>query len=266
SVAGNTGCGTGQVCAAVSAASAQNATMYAAFRYIPSGMGSYQIRILKSSNGGSTWTTSLAETDTGTGYRPAISLTASGFDNILISYAKYDNSNLFYRFYNGTAWLPEQTVAGAGLSTNTFKQLSSNTNEAGSAYISFTNVTNTLGGMLKVANFMTNGTFLNVETADSTKRHFLPNVIASPNGDININSISGGLIFDTRKSQNVWASPFNPYGTSFSSANELTAGTVLDGMNAAIWEETSGSTVSIKFGLLEHGFVDSSTIQQSPRL
>src|SRR5581483_6679142 len=264
--ANTSACGSGGSCAAVTAAPNSNGTIFAAFRYRSGGSSTYSYQIMKSSDGGQNWSVSLPQVDGFSTSRISMALTDLNSTKMLFIYAKSASANLFYRVYDGSAWGSEQTVTITGLATGLPKQLSAKTGYTQS-YVAYTNVTSTGGGgVLKMAIFSNTGVFDHIETADSTLRHNLPNIIFSSNGDININTISNGKVYNTRKtSDGIWEAPFNPYGDSFTSPNMLTATSVLMGENGALWTEGSSSPYTIKFDYLEHGLVQlSNTAQNAP--
>ncbi len=250
------------------AATDDSGTMYAAFRWTPAG-GTYHYKIMKSADGGSSWATSLDTVNTGEYSQITPMLAALNSTRMLFVYAKYTDGNLYYRVFDGSAWGTEQTLTGTGMVANTFKQLSSTSNDTLSAYVAYTNVTSSLGGILKIAKFSETGTFVAFETADSTLRHKLPVIMFNLNGDLNINSIVGtspnAEIYNTRKVNGVWESAFNPYGTTPVGPDQLTAANVLGSENSAVWVETSSN--NIMFEPLHHGTAARETSQQiSPKL
>ncbi|MGI0012980.1 MAG: sialidase family protein, partial [Nitrososphaera sp.] len=247
--------GTG-ACVSVSATADSDGIIHAAFNWNTTS-GSFSLVIKKSTDYGLTWSDSLPQIDGIATNKLPMTLTPLVTPNVLFVYARNDNSNLFYRVFNGTTWGSEQTISGTGLAMWTRKQLSSSFSDTDlKAYVAYTNVTLTNGGILKVARFFDNGTFEGIETADSSLRHYLPNILPVYNGDININSIANDKIYNTRKFAGSWESPFNPYGTTFNNPDELTATTVLEGENAALWKEGTSSPYNIMFEMLEHGTVE----------
>ncbi len=170
------------------------------------------------------------------------------YPKMLFAYAKHENATLFYRVYNGSVWGSEQTITSNGLTTFTRKQMSSIYHAGdGMAYVAYTNVTASAGGILKLARFFGNGTFDGLETVDSTLRHYIPNIIPTDSGGININSIANSKIYNIRKTGGTWGSPYNPYGSSFNNPDELTATSVLGGQIGAIWKEKTSAPFDIEF-------------------
>ncbi len=250
-------------CAAVAASADNEGNLYAAIRYTIADPSPFSYIIKKSTDGGYTWSTSLPEVTNVSSFRPVITITPLSDNKMLFAYLLYDTSNLYYRIFNGTTWGSIQNISSAGLASNTLKQISSATSEGLTAYIAYTNVTASSGGILKTAIFF-NNTFSGIETADSSLRHNNPSILVAPNGDMNILSLSNGKVYDTRKSTGSWELPFNPYGTSFSSPDQLTAA-VVAGMIGGIWREGTSSPYNLMFDALEHGIVVSSTsIKSSP--
>lgn len=261
-VTANTGCITGS-CVSVSASTDSNGNKtYAAFRWAESGATTFSYGIKKSTDGGLSWSDSIAPVTGSSIYRPAMTLAPYGPEQMLFTYLTYESDTLKYRFFNGTVWSSVQTINGTGLSTNTYKQLSSD-GGSDAVYVAFTNVTASNGGILKLATF-TNSTFASIETADSTLRHNLPSVLHTGNGDINIRTIANGLVYNTRRVNDSWESPSNPYGTSFMSPDQLTASKVMEGMTASLWREKTTYPYNIIFDMVENGVVAKSTIQLSP--
>jgi hypothetical protein len=252
-------------CVGVAAAVDGNGTIYAAFKWVASGATYFSYGIKKSTDGGATWSDSLAEVTGVSVYRPALTITPLDSGKMLFAYLKYDSADLYYRIFNGTSWSAVQTITATGMGSNTYKQISSAADNIGQVQVAYTNVTGTNGGILKVARFYANGTFAAIEIADSTHRHNLPSIFSYPNGDLNILSLSDGKAYVTRKIVGIWEAPFNPFGTNFTSLDQLSGAIVLDGALAGLWRESTGSPYNVMFGLLEGGTVElNSTIQNSP--
>src|SRR5690606_21476349 len=116
-----------------------NGRIHVAFRYLPSGSSTYAYRILTSTNGGSTWTTSLAEVSSGAGTRVEMTLTDLASGNMLLAYARYDSASLFYRVYtqSTSTWGSVQSQTSTGMSANTVKQISSDSDYTGKAFVAF---------------------------------------------------------------------------------------------------------------------------------
>jgi cytoskeletal protein RodZ len=254
-------------CVAVAAAADTNGTVYAAFRFVSSGATHFSYEIMRSTDGGGDWEASLPEVGGISIFRPAITITSLDGGNMLFAYSKYDSADLYYRVFNGTSWSSVRTITGTGMATSTFKQLSSaaadNSHQA--AYIAYTNVTST-GGILKVAKFAVNGTFLSAETADSTLRHNLPSIFARANGDLVMLSVANGKVYETRKDDGVWQIPFNPFGTSFTSLDQLSGATVMDDTVAALWRESTGSPYNVRFDLIENRIIAKNVAAQNSPL
>jgi hypothetical protein len=253
-------------CVGVAAAADTDGNIYAAFKWVASGATYFSYKIKTSTDDGSTWTDSLPEVTGVSIYRPALTLTSLESNKMLFAYLKYDSADLYYRVFNGTSWSAVQTVTGTGMASNTYKQISSvSADGRPSAYVAYTNVTASAGGVLKIARFLSNGTYQTIETANSTLRHNLPSILSSPNGDLNILSISNGKVYDTRKRAGTWETPFTPFGTNFTSLDQLTGAVVMDGMLSGLWRESTGSPYNVRFGLLENGIITTSaTVQNSP--
>ena len=254
-------------CVAVAAAADTNGTIYAAFRFVSSGATHFSYEIMSSTDGGGDWEASLPEVGGISIFRPAITITSLDGGNMLFAYSKYDSADLYYRVFNGTSWSSVRTITGTGMAASTFKQLSSaaadNSHQA--AYIAYTNVTST-GGILKVAKFAVNGTFLSAETADSTLRHNLPSIFARANGDLVVLSVANGRVYETRKDDGVWQIPFNPFGTSFTSLDQLSGATVMNDTVAALWRESTGSPYNVRFDLIENRIIAKNVAAQNSPL
>lgn len=247
-------------CVGVAVAAAPNGNVFAAFKWVASGATYFSYEIMESTDGGDSWDDSLPEVTGVSIYRPALTITSLDSDKMLFAYLKYDSADLYYRLFNGTSWSTVQTITGTGMATNTYKQVSSTFVGIGdsAAYIAYTNVTASTAGILKVARFFGNGTYAAIETADNTLRHNLPSILSSPEGILNILSISNGKVYDTRQSAGVWETPFNPFGTNFTSLDQLTGAIVMDGTLTGLWRESTGSPYNVRFGLLEKGIVQES--------
>jgi hypothetical protein len=248
SVANNAACSSG-VCAAATAVADSNIVngrIHVAFRYLPSGASSYAYRILTSTNGGSSWTTSLAEVSTGVGTRVEMTLTELASGNMLLAFARYDSANLFYRVYthSTSSWGAVQSQTSTGMSANTIKQISSDSDYSGKAFVTFLN--GGTSGTLRVARFTNTGTFSAFETADNTLSHALPSITVTPDGTIRIYTLSGNRVYVTQKSDHngSWAAPANPFGTSFTSPNGLTSGI---GQAGALWHEGSATPYNLRY-------------------
>ena len=239
SSANNTSCSTG-VCASVAATTDYGENIYAAFRWKPGGSSTYSFVIKKSADGGVSWVDSLPQVNGISSSVPSMTLTTLNGTSMLFVYTTYSSPNLFYRVFDGTTWSVEQTISNTGMAASAAKQISSVSDGSGSAFVAYTNVTRT-GGVLKVVKFDNGGTFQSIETADSTLRHFSPSIMYSySDGSLHIHSLANNKVYDTKKSNSgTWQLPDNPYGTTFSSPNQLTATTVLDGQNSGLWKEGS---------------------------
>lgn len=157
-------------------------------------------------------------------------------------YAKYTTGELTYRMFDGTNWGSEQTTSGAGMATNSVKQISSVSDTSNAPYVAY--LSGGLSGTLKVARWTNTGTFQTFETADSSLSHSLPSMTVTSDNNIHIYTISGGKIYETRKGS-IWGTPTLPFGSSFSSVNSLTSGYA---ETAALWTEGT-SSFNLQFGI-----------------
>ncbi|AFU58110.1 hypothetical protein Ngar_c11700 [Candidatus Nitrososphaera gargensis Ga9.2] len=259
-------CGSGSACGGVTTAADVNGTIYAAFTWLSGGATDYSMQIMKSTDGGLNWSTSMNQMYPVSSSRPAMALATLNSTKMLFVYAKYESASLFYKVFDGSAWGSEQTQSSVGMTTNTFKQLSAMSNTTSAVYVAYTNVTSTAGGILKIAAFSEEGSFIASETADNTLRHYLPDILRGSNDDIIINSLADGKVYNTRKANGVWEPPFDPYGTTFDSPNQLTATNFHMGEPGALWIEGTSSPYNIVFGHMHHGVVGKSSAQTSPQL
>lgn len=166
---------------------------------------------------------------------------ASG--KMLFAYTSFDHTDITYQIYNGTSWNSTQTVSGAFLHTMTFKEMSADSDSNNSAYVAF--AANGTAKALKVARWNSDGTFNTIETADSTLSHSLPSITITSDGIIHIFSLNSSKIWETDKINSYWAAPKNPFGTTFTSPNMLTAAISYP---AAIWTENSTAPYNLMFG------------------
>ncbi|MGI0016909.1 MAG: sialidase family protein, partial [Nitrososphaera sp.] len=226
SAANDASCTPTGTCAAAAGSGDATSTFHAAYRW-KSG-GSWHYKILKSGDGGSSWSTSLNTVDvTTTSNQFPITLTfLNNSTKMLFAYTTYESGDLYYRVYNGTTWGSVNTVS-AGIAANTPKQISSGTVDPHfangtsiKAYVSYLSGGNQ--GTLKVARF-SDGLFEATETADSTLVHWLPSISVTRDNRLHIYSLYGGVIYDTMRNDTAWSPPIAPYGVSYESPDHLTA-------------------------------------------
>jgi hypothetical protein len=227
--------------AAAVAATDTNNNVFAAFRYYTGSAFLHQI--WKSTDGGINWTNATGSTTTNSGYRTVMAMTKLAAGKMLFAYTSYDHTDITYQIYNGTTWGSTQTLSGAFLHTNTFKEMSADSDSTNSAYIAY--AANGTAKALKVARWNSDGTFNATETADSTLSHSLPSITITPDGIIHIYSLNSSKIWETDKINSYWAAPKNPFGTNFTSPNMLTAAISYP---AAIWTENSTAPYNLMFG------------------
>ena len=197
------------VCAAAAGSSDASSNLYAAYRWKSSGTWHY--KILKSTDGGSTWSTAVDTVDvTNTSNLFPITLTYLNSTRMLFAYATYESGDIYYRIFDGSSWGSVNTIS-AGISTNTVKQISSDTVDLGhshgsmTAYVAFLASGNQ--GILKVAKFSTTGSFQGIETADTTQWHWTPATSVSADGVLHIYTMDDGTIYDTIKNQTLITNP-----------------------------------------------------------
>lgn len=247
SVTGNAACGTG-ACSAVVASPDTSGNIYAAFRWIPSSPSNYQYQIMKSIDGGSTWSTSLAQTSSSQGSRIEMALTKLASGKMLFAYATFPGSEFTYRIFDGTSWGSATNTSGAGMTTSSVKHVSSDSDGANNGYVAFLSSGNS--GSLKLAKWSSSGTFSSFTTVDISLSHTLPSITITPDGVYHIYTISGGLIKDTKKTNAgaSWQAPSNPFGSSFTSPNQLTSAI---SYSSALWVESTSPTASIRNGIVQ---------------
>lgn len=221
-------------CAAVTADTSATGDIYAAFRYLKSGSFTYQYKIMKSTDGGASWSTSLAETSSANSYRvePAITDLAGG--KMLFVYATYHGSAFYYRIFDGSTWGSILNTGSGTVQANTIKQISIDSDSTNTPYLAYVSGGNT--GSLKLVKWTNQGTSPAVETADSTLSHSLPSITITADDAIRVYSLSNSKVYETVKSEGAWQTPGNPFGTSFSSPEQLTAAISYPG---ALWIEGS---------------------------
>jgi hypothetical protein len=258
-------CFNGSACPAVATVIDQGGIIYAAFTWIAGGASEYTYKILSSTDGGLTWSTSLTDVNPAGTTRPTMALAALNSSKVLFMYGRDDAANLFYRIYNGSTWGSLQTIStSTNLMSGISKQLSAASDDNFNAFVVFTNSTSGTGGILKLAKFSNDGTYQGTETADSTRRHRLPNVMYSLNGGLNIYTISGDFIYDTRLLAGTWELPFKAFTTSLVSPNQLTATNLFGDDNSGLWREGTASPYNIVFGMLREGTLLQSESKLSP--
>lgn len=234
-------CGT-SACAASVASADTSGNVYAAFRWIPSGATSYKYQIMNSTDGGLTWGTSLAQTDSGAGTRIEMFLTPLASGKMLFGYMRYFTDDIKYRVFDGSTWGSEITVSSIGATANTLKHVSADSDGVQKAYVAY--LTGGNSGSIKIAKWNYTGSWLGTETADSTLSHTLPSITITADGVIHVYSLSGNRVYDTKKVLNSWQAPVNPFGTTFTSPAQLTAGS---GYPMALWIEGSSSPFNLRF-------------------
>ncbi len=258
-------CGSGGACASVTAVRDVSGNIYAAFSWLSGGTTSYSVQIMRSTDGGLTWSTSLHQVWPFSDWRPSMALTPLNSSKMLFAYTKYDSADLFYRVYDGSAWGAEQSISNTGMAANTIKQISAASNSTLSAFVAYTNITGTNGGVVKIARFSNTGVFEGLETTDSTLRHTLPSISFNSRKALNVYTLADGKVYNTRRSGETWEAPFNPFGTSFNSPNQLTSTAALEGAaESAVWREGTSSPYNIVFGILLEGVLVDTSVQQSP--
>lgn len=258
SAANDTSCNPTGVCAAAAGSSDSNSTLYAVYRWKSAGTWNY--RILNSTDGGSSWQTSLTatsvttsnrfpitltslnSTDSGTASRFPMALTKLASGKMLFSYLRYDTPNIYYRVFDGSSWGSEQTItSGTGLSANTVKQVSAASNSTGHAFLAY--VTGGTSSILNVVNWTNTGSSPMIETVDNSTSHYLPFMLVMPTDTPAIYTNSGqGEVLRTDKLFGYWIQPYRPYPSILPADNQLAGGIGLFGPDSHVaWKE--GTTV-----------------------
>lgn len=243
----NVDCGTGGACAAVVTATDSYGNPWAAFRYKPGGQNDYYYSIKYSNDGGFTWYDSISQTDIGSTYPPTMGLTSLASSKMLFVYAFYNSGNLNYKVYTpGSGWGSTLSTALPNWNSASNKQISADTDpRTGSAYIAY--VGGGTSGALYLVDFNPDGTPAMVETVDSTiTNHQLPSLSITPDGNYQIYTLAGSplKVYETTAAGGGWLKPINPYGTSFTSPNQLTRNLWYPN---ALWMEGSSAPYSVRF-------------------
>lgn len=236
-------CGSGSACGAVVAATDTNGYIYAAFRWISGGATTYSYRILRSLDGGYSWTFLFSQVDGVSQNRPAMALTRLGSGEMLFAYALYESSDLYYRVLNVSAGTWALNTWSGIMSANSIKQISADSDPANYPFLVYT----LSNGTLKAARWETTGLPVDITTVDSTLVHSLPSISMTPEGAINIFSIASGKVYETRSVGRgmLWRSPTNPFGTTFTAVDQLTSAIARP---SALWTENSAFPRNIRFG------------------
>ena len=217
--------------------------IYVGFRWEPSS-GPWTYSTMKSTDGGASFSSSLNAMNHNSNYRTPMALTKLEDGKMLYVFAKQDHSELFYQVYNGSAWSSITNTTGAGVSTGVFKHISATSNGTNSAYVAFVSGGNS--GNLKIAKWNSTGGFIGFETADTSLSHSLPSIAITSNSTgskLRIYSIASSKVYETIKDAS-WQTPTNPFGTSFTSLDQLSSPFNDVG---AIWRENSGSPYNVRF-------------------
>ncbi|WP_148701804.1 sialidase family protein [Candidatus Nitrososphaera evergladensis] len=235
-------CGAGICLSPAANTDTTNANIFAEFRWFTGSAWNY--KILKSTDGGLTWSTSLNTVSPGYGTRFPSILGKLESGKMLFAFARYDASEFYYRTYDGTSWSAVSVTSGAGMANPSIKQISSDGDSLQTVYVAY--LTGGNSGSLKIAKWYGNGTFQSFETADSTLSHALPSLTTTEYDVIHAYSLSGGKVYDTRNVDGSWLAPLNPFGTSFTSPDQLTSAI---SKAAALWEEGTSSPWDLRIGV-----------------
>ncbi len=232
--------------AAAAASKDTSGNVYAAFRWIPASPQNYQYRILKSTDGGLTWADSLTTTDSGNALRISPTITKLSSGQMFFAYVTFSGTEISYRIFNGASWGSVLTTSGAGMTANTIKQISSESNSTQFAHLAY--LTGGTSGTLKVAIWNSAGTFSSFQTADSSLSHALPSIAIAAEDVVHVYTLSGGLVYEIKKQSGSWQRPVNPFGRTFTSPDQVTAGL---SRSSSVWIEGTASPFNLRFGTTE---------------
>lgn len=154
---------------------------------------------MKSIDGGASWSISQDTMTHGSGYRTPMTFAKLSSGKMLLTFAKYDGTELFYQVYNGTVWGNIQSTSGAGITVNTYEQISSDSDLTNSPYMAYLAGGNS--SSLKVGIWSDTGTFSSFETADTTISHSMPSMVTTSNATasiIHIYTICNGKVYETK--------------------------------------------------------------------
>jgi hypothetical protein len=247
----SSGCGSDDVCAAVTASTAvTSGNIFAAFRYLPSGASTYKYQIRVSADGGLGWSTSnpgtLAEQDSGSATRISMAMTNLASGRMLFAYGKFTATEITYRTFTGTSWSAESSTSGAGMTASTVKQLSADSDTSNVGYVAY--LVNAPPSTVKLAKWTSTGSFSGFETPPSgSLTHALPSISIGTENFVHIYTIASSKIYETRKVAGTWQSPQTNFGTTFTSPNQLTAGF---SRAAGVWLEGAASPWTIRYDQL----------------
>ena len=251
SVPDSPGCSSG-ACGELVATTDSKGNIFAAASWAQSTLPLYNFEILESKDGGSTWHVSMNTQFLKISSRPQMALAQLSSGKMLFAVIPSDScGGLSVNIFSGTGtgWSKKECVSGTGVSGP--EQISSASSQNGTAYIAFNGANYPNPGpstTLKVAVWNSTGSFSHIETPGNFLADiYLPSIVISPNGIIHIFTISGGKIYDTVKINGIWQTPSNPFGTSFSSPDQLTSGLNLP---SALWIESNSTLTSLKFDLI----------------
>ncbi len=245
--ANTSACGTGGACAAVVSTTDSNGNLYAAFRFMPGGQSDFYYQVKVSTDGGFDWSDSIGGTDTGNTVRPVMVLASLSSGGMLFGAAYYNNNIFYYRVYtSGSGWSGVNTQTISDWTSSEDKQLSADTDPTtGNAYVAY--LSRGTSGTLKIMDFTNTGGWNGIETADSSmSTHQLPSIDITADGTIHVYTLAGSplTVYETDKAAGSWAPPATPYGTSFTSPDQLTSTIWYPN---GIWQEGSTAPYNVRF-------------------
>ena len=223
-----------------------NGNLFLTVRYLNNSPIYYYHKEFKSTDCGNSFSLSGGPTSTNSVYRPDLVLARLANGNMLLTQALYTSSELSYSVYSSSnsSWHSFLTTSSAGMTVNVVKQISADSNRTNAAFVAY--VTGNHSGTLKVAKWSNNGAFSGFETANSTLSHSLPSITITRNNVTHIFTLSSGKVWETDKIGSSWFNSANPFGTTFNSPDDITAGISYP---AALWIENSGTPYNLMFGL-----------------
>ena len=229
--------------AAATATTDTSGNVYAAFRYITG--GDYHFQIWKWTPSTNSWTQSKADTDAGDALRIEMSLARLSSGNMLFVYAMYDHTYLTYYELTGGSWGSQSTVSISDWTSNSFKQISGDSDSTQIPYIAY--LTGGNSGTVKVVKWTNSGGCCTFETVSSTSQSLPSITMTSFDNSIHvygINSLSHIIETDKPKGSSSWYQPANSQFPIPGTADQLTAGF---SYAAVLFEMTYNSSTFLQY-------------------
>ncbi|GEM_PF-1932622 len=216
-------CGTGGACASVSAATDTNNNIFAVFSWMSGGATTYSYRVVESKDGGYSWTFLFSQVDGLSSNQPAMVLTRLASGNMLLAYALYESTNIYYRVLNMNnnppTWTDPPLSNSTSMTVNNIRQISADSDASQNAYVAFH-----LDGTSRpayTAEWSNTGVYQTTEEAGASGI-YIPAITIVPSGTIHVYGLNGDIV-DFRRVNGAWLSPVDPWGTFSGQVNELTA-------------------------------------------